>query len=151
MADIRFYHVTTQALDQAMFTILTKAAGMGKRCVVVCRDKTDMATFDEMLWTARADSFLPHGTAQDPHPDHQPVYLTLDSGDNPAAAEMLALKDIYPVPEKTDGYTMICDFIDGRSEESVQAGRERWKAYKTMGHTLTYWQQSDTGAWEQKA
>ena len=35
------------------------------------------ATLDAMLWTYRAETFLPHGTAAGGHPARQPIYLTL--------------------------------------------------------------------------
>mgnify|MGYP003348043354 CR=1 FL=1 len=31
------------------------------------------------------------------------------------------------------------------------AARDRWKKLKEAGHTLTYWQQNERGAWEKKA
>jgi len=40
--------------------------------------------------------------------------------------------------------------FDGRDDQAVVDSRERWKAYKAAGHTLTYWQQTATGGWEKK-
>ena len=37
------------------------------------------------------------------------------------------------------------------AQEAVEAGRNRWKEYKAAGHAITYWQQTETGGWEQKA
>lgn len=64
---------------------------------------------------------------------------------------MLALCNVHPVPENTDCFSLVCDFLDGQDDESIEAARERWKAYKDAGHTVTYWQQGPQGGWEQKA
>ena len=41
--------------------------------------------------------------------------------------------------------------LDGRSNEQVTQARQRWKSYKEEGYDITYWMQSDSGGWEQKA
>ena len=40
--------------------------------------------------------------------------------------------------------------FDGNDADAVEAARERWRRAKAAGHTLTYWQQTETG-WEKKA
>ena len=42
------------------------------------------------------------------------------------------------------------DMFNGNDPQSVERARERWRTYKAAGHTVTYWQQSDTGKWEKK-
>lgn len=150
MADIRFYHVTTQPLEQAVPALLAKAFAQGHKIVLMCSNAKDVARYDDVLWTARADGFLPHGTEKDGHAALQPLYLTTKP-ENPNNADMLALCNVHPVPENTDGFSLVCDFLDGQDNESIEAARERWKAYKDAGHTVTYWQQGPQGGWEQKA
>ena len=43
------------------------------------------------------------------------------------------------------------DLFDGNDEEAVSAARARWKRAKDAGHTLAYWQQSESGGWVKKA
>ena len=47
-----------------------------------------------------------------------------------------------------DTYTRVFDLFDGRDDTAVAAARDRWKAGKDAGHTLTYWRQTDRGGWE---
>jgi DNA polymerase-3 subunit chi len=44
----------------------------------------------------------------------------------------------------------VFDLFDGNDPVAVEAARERWRAAKAAGHTLTYWQQG-TRSWEKKA
>ena len=41
----------------------------------------------------------------------------------------------------------VVDVFDGNDEEAVLSARKRWKAYKDQGHTVTYWKQTESGAW----
>lgn len=150
MSDIRFYHLTVQPLEQALPAILSKALATGRRAIVRLPAQTDVRHFDDHLWTYTPESFLPHGAAKDDYASLQPVFLTHEA-ENPNAADMLVLCNIQTVPENIADFALCCDFINGQDEESVLAGRARWKLYKEAGHTLTYWQQTETGGWEQKS
>jgi DNA polymerase-3 subunit chi len=47
-------------------------------------------------------------------------------------------------------FDRVFDLFDGNSSETVAAARLRWKIAKEAGHTLTYWQQTDS-SWQKKA
>lgn len=148
--EVRFYHLLTQSLEQALPVILMKALSGGRKAVVRFGDATEVSHFNTHFWTYNPDSFLPHGAASDGYAPLQPVYLT-DRAENPNAADMLVLCNQQTVPENIADFTLCCDFLDGRDDRAVEDGRARWKQYKEAGYTLTYWQQTETGGWEQKA
>ena len=101
------------------------------------------------LWTFDEGSFLPHGSARDGEADRQPVWLThLD--ENPNAAAFLFLAD-RARSERVGDYKRCFELFDGRDDDAVTQSREQWKAYKAAGHTVAYWQQTDSGGWEKKA
>lgn len=149
MTEVRFYHLTTQSLEQALPAILNKALAGGRRAVVRFTDEDEAARYNDHLWTYTPDSFLPHGLSKDAEAAHQPVLLTATS-ENPNSADMLVLCDFKTVPENASEFSLCCDFLNGQNDESVTAGRTRWKSYKDAGFAVTYWQQTDTGGWEQK-
>lgn len=150
MTEIRFYHLLTQRLEQALPAILTKALAGGRKAVIRFADDKDVQLFDDHLWTYTPDSFLPHGQSGGTHDALQPVLLTTKA-ENPNGADMLVLCNQKTVPENIDDFSLCCDFLDGQDDEAVALGRERWKTYKEAGYALTYWQQTETGGWEQKA
>lgn len=150
MTDIRFYHLQTQTLDEALPAILTKAVATGKKIVVRFPNMAAAHHYDEHLWRYTPDSFLPHGAKGDGQEGQQPIYLT-DGIENPNGAQILVLCQIQTVPENIAEFSLCCDFVDGRDPMDVDAGRARWKVYKEAGHSLTYWQQTESGGWEQKA
>ena len=149
MTEVRFYHLRTKPLEQALPEILTKAVAQGRRVVVKTASRDLAARLNDQLWTWRPDSFLPHGMAGDVFPEDQPVWLT-DRDENPNGADILVLTGGAQAAS-LDGYTLCCDMLDGADEDAVTAARSRWKDYGAQGHSVTYWQQTDKGGWEQKA
>ncbi len=150
MTEIRFYHLITQSLEQALPSIVNKGLGAGHKSVVRFANDKEVAAFNEHFWTYNPESFLPHGSKSDAHAESQPVYLTA-ANENPNGANMLVLCNQTEMPANLADFTLCCDFLDGKDEEAVHAARARWKSYKDAGHAVTYWQQTDTGGWEQKA
>ena len=150
MSEIRFYHLLTQPLERALPAILNKVLSTGRKAVIRFADDKEAAHFNDHLWVYDPNSFLPHGTAKDGHRELQPVFLTAKS-ENPNNADVLVLCNQQTVPENIADFSLCCDFLNGQDDEAVQLARQRWKTYKEAGHDVTYWQQTETGGWEQKA
>lgn len=148
MTDIRFYHLQSQSLEQALPALLSKALEKFSRVVVKTPDDKEAERLCESLWIARPDSFLPHGTAKDGFAEEQPVWLT-PSEENPNGADVLILTGGAQT-EKSGDFKLCCEIFDGRDENAVKEARARWKTYKDAGHSVTYFQQNATGGWEQK-
>lgn len=150
MTEIRFYHLTTQPLERALPAILGKVLSTDRRALVLLPDAKQMKYFNDHLWTYTPESFLPHGLANAPHANLQPICLTTGN-DNPNGADVLVLCNPKDAPDHVGEFALCCDFLDGQDDEAVLAARTRWKQYKEAGHTVSYWQQTETGGWEQKA
>lgn len=148
MTEIRFYHLQNTPEEKALPQIALKAWQAGHRVVIRAADEGQMEKLNDALWTFRADIFLPHGSKEDGHASEQPVWLTIGD-DNPNAAKTLVVTT-GAVANDLGGYDLCCAMLDGNDQLQVAAARERWKAYKDAGHTVSYWQQGDKG-WEKKA
>ena len=84
MTDVLFYHLERARLEAVLPDLLEKTLAKGWKAVVRTGAEADVKALDDMLWTWRDDSFLPHG-AGDPNDAasaRQPVWLT-DGDDNP--------------------------------------------------------------------
>jgi DNA polymerase-3 subunit chi len=153
MTEIRFYHLQTKSLEQALPELLTKALAGGRRILVRCPDKSAAEALNEQLWTFRADAFLPHGTAKDGFADRQPVYLSDPDSDkeggNPNGADVLIFAGGGDDSDIAD-FTLCCDVFNGSDETALATARARWKNWSAAGHEVTYWQQTEKG-WEKKA
>ncbi len=153
MAEIAFYHLQKSSLDAVLPRLLLRTLDQGKRALVVAGSDERVENLTAMLWTFDPASWLPHGNAKDGRPEDQPVWLTADVtnnvADNANSANFLFLTDgaeADPAP-----FERCFDLFDGNDDAALAAARERWKKLREGGHTLTYWQQNERGAWEKKA
>lgn len=149
MAERLFYHLTRRHLEQVLPELLEKTLQRGWRAVVKGGTPERIEALNGALWTYGRASFLPHGLKADGFSDRQPIYLTTED-ERPNNAQVLFLVDGADT-EEAAAYERVCDLFDGNDEEAVSAARARWKRAKDAGHTLTYWQQSESGGWVKKA
>ena len=149
MTDVWFYHLERVPLDRVLPNLLERTIGRGWRAVVQAGSEERVNALDSLLWTYSEESFLPHGTKRDGNPAKQPVYLT-DGPENPNSADVRFLVD-GAEHEELSGYERAIFIFDGHDDAALAKARRQWKAVKEAGHDVTYWQQSETGRWEQKA
>ena len=149
MTEIGFYHLTRSPLEVALPRLLEKVLGAGLRAVVRAGSPERVEFLNAALWTYDPASFLSHGTAREGEAASQPIWLTAGE-DGPNAAQVLVLTDGVTAGDVAD-FERCLELFDGRDADAVEAARRRWLAYREAGHTLTYWQQTPRGGWEQKA
>jgi DNA polymerase-3 subunit chi len=149
MAEVFFYHLERQPLEQVLPILLERTLERGWRAVVQAGSDERVEALDALLWTYRDDSFMPHGTRRDGHMAWQAVYLT-SGEDNPNNASIRFLVD---GAEATDlnGYLRAVYLFDGHDEAAVAQARVQWKTAKDAGHTIAYWQQDPDGRWSRRA
>jgi DNA polymerase-3 subunit chi len=149
VTEVGFYHLQGSPLERALPKLLEKVLGAGLRAVLMAGSQDRVEAFNALLWVYDQRGFLPHGSRKDGNPEEQPIWVT-DTDENPNGAKVLVLTD-GATSEQVGSYDRCLDMFDGNDPEAVQAARERWKAYKAAGHTVTYWQQTERGGWEKKA
>ena len=148
-AEVFFYHLEQQTLDQVLPTLVERTVERGWRAVVQAGSAERLEAIDSLLWTYRDDSFLPHGTERDGPGDQHPVFLTTaESNPNGAAVRFLvdgaSLSDLR-------GYVRVVILFDGHDQAALESARAQWKAARAAGAPVTYWQQTPSGKWERKA
>ena len=145
--EVWFYHLERTSLDQALPDLLEKTLAKGWRAVVRSTTAERLARLDGWLWTYKDDSFLAHGTADEPEAARQPILLTT-ADDNLNRADALFLVD-GAEEHRFKGYRRCIDLFDGRDEAAVAAARARWKLARGLGLPVTYWKQGAKG-WEKQ-
>jgi DNA polymerase-3 subunit chi len=149
MTEVLFYHLERQPLERVLPTLVERTVARGWRAVVQAGSDERVEALDGLLWTYTDDSFLPHGTKKDGHIAEQPVFLTTEET-NPNGANVRFLVDGAELTELT-GYDRIVYLFDGHDPSAVARARAQWTAAKSAGHTISYWQQSPEGRWENRA
>ena len=149
MTEVRFYHLQKQSLDQALPLILEKVYQSKNNAVVRLSSEAEVQRMNDILWTYKPQSFLPHGAKKNGHAEFQPIWLT-DKAENPNAAKTLILTQGI-VEENLEDFDLCCEMLDGHNDQAIQDARQRWKDYKSKGFEITYWHQSESGKWDKKA
>lgn len=147
--EVWFYHLERSSLDQVLPDLLEKTLARGWRAIVRVRDAQLLNSLDERLWTQKPDSFLPHGRADGPDADRQPVLLTLDH-DNRNAAQALFIVDGAELGD-VSGLERCLVVFDGRDEAALARAREQWKLVRASSQAASYWRQNEEGAWSKAA
>lgn len=135
MARVDFY-VLEQADNQARLRLacrLAEKAWLQAQKVLLLAPGTDDArTLDEMLWTFRDRSFVPHEIFS---PDHAPRTSVLISDGSALPAEADVLINLCDgVPAGFERFARIVEPVDGDPARR-QAGRDRFRFYRERGVT----------------
>jgi DNA polymerase-3 subunit chi len=156
LTEVRFYHLQRARLEEVLPVILERCHQRGERVLVLAGSTERVEALAALLWTYRPDSFLPHGTLRDGEAARQPIYLSTPEADtpngteNPNGAAVLILSDGARHPRVGD-FKLVCELFDGHDEAAVAAARTQWKACKEAGHAVVYFQQADSGKWQETA
>jgi DNA polymerase-3 subunit chi len=150
VTEVLFYHLQRQPLEAVLPTLLEKSLERGWRAVVQVVSDERLTALDDLLWTYRDESFLPHGTDREAHAGDQPVLLTTGT-DNPNGASIRFLVEGAEIPPDAAAYQRMVILFDGTDPHALALAREQWRAVKAAGHDATYWQQDEAGRWTRKA
>lgn len=149
--EVRFYHLTRSALEQALPKLLELTLQRDKRAVVVAQEKARVEALTNHLWTYDDRGYLPHGSAVDGHGENQPVWLTTQT-ERPNGAGYLFFVDgrVPAAEERAESDEMWAVLFSGHDEVATENAREAWRLLKQAGLPLTYWTQQERG-WQKSA
>jgi DNA polymerase-3 subunit chi len=118
------------------------------RNIVMVGEKADLQKLNELLWSFSATDFLPHCFIDDEAAAETPIVLTDDFASSalnsiPHADVMIHLGMRMPadVPALVARFPRIVEVVTVNEAERL-AGRERYKAYRELGHELHNFDQS---------
>ena len=118
------------------------------RNIVMVGEKADLKKLNELLWAFSSADFLPHCFIEEEAAAETPIVLTDDFAssalnDIPHADVMIHLGMRMPadVPALVARFPRIVEVVTVNETERL-AGRERFKAYRELGHELHNFDQS---------
>jgi len=128
---------------------MEKVNEAGMRAVIKVPDEGLRGALDKALWAYDAASFMPHDQDGSKFAADQPIFLTCGD-ENPNDSTVQVIVNAVDGARASDFQRCLYMF-DGRDERIVGKAREDWKQFKALGIEMSYWQQRETGGWEQKA
>lgn len=120
------------------------------RHIVIVGEKADLKKLDDLLWSFSSTDFLPHCYIEDEVAAETPIVLT-DNFASPSLNAIphadvmihLGMRMPQDVPALVGRFPRIVEVVTVNEAERL-AGRERFKAYRELGHELHNFDQSKT-------
>ena len=134
MTKVGFYVV--QAADQAQrlhvaVRLADKAFQRGHRIFINAADEAQARTLDELLWTWRPASFLPHGL----HGQEQSEAIAIGWGQEPQDHNDLLINLQLGIPGFFSRFRRVAEVVT-QDPASLDALRRSWTFYKERGYQL---------------
>ena len=136
MTQVDFYILQdSQPNAQALLTcrLTEKAFKQGHQVYINTESRQQLKKLDDMLWTFRDGSFLPHGLYKANAGSDHPVLLGhAVEPDGPSDVLVNLSND---VPSFFSRFNRVAELVGG-DEAQREAARERYRFYKDRGYTL---------------
>jgi DNA polymerase-3 subunit chi len=134
MADITFYVLSSQSQQERLLfacKLIEKAYRSGCFCYVLTDSDGQSQQLDNLLWTFRAGSFIPHQLYTGELPVLEQTILI---GSLPAPAQWQ--KTVINLSSHAASAERVLEILDN-SETTKALGRKRYREYQQAGHILT--------------
>ena len=134
MTRVGFYVV--QAADQSQrlqvaARLADKAFQQGHRIFINAVDETQARSLDELLWSFRPASFLPHGLHGQEHADS----IAIGWGQEPENHNDLLINLQLNIPRFFSRFARVAEVVT-QDPASLEALRASWKFYQERGYQL---------------
>lgn len=136
MPEVSFYVLPSKSEAERYLFIckLVEKAYREQHCVYILTASEEQTRhLDDLLWTFRPGSFIPHQVYSGTQPTQENPVL-IGALKAPAGRKPTVINLAQNVLETPDDYERIIEVLDN-SETSKQAGRKRYRQYQQLGLT----------------
>ena len=134
MTLVGFYVVQTAEAGQRLQVaarLADKAFQRGHRIFINATDEAQARELDQLLWSFRPASFLPHGLIGEQHSDT----IAIGWGQEPNNHNDLLINLQLQIPPFFSRFQRVAEVVT-QEPASLAALRESWKFYKERGYQL---------------
>ena len=111
-----------------------KAWRLENTVYIHAKDRSDAERMDELLWTFRDGSFVPHGLAgRNDGTESSPIVIGCELQGVEARDLLINLCD--EIPPFAGGFPRVAELVTS-DENCRKASRKRYAAYRDQGHEL---------------
>lgn len=113
--------------------LVEKAFSQGHQVYINTESTTQLHQLDDLLWSYRDGSFLPHGVYEQTMTDKPPILLGYAT--EPRACNDILVNLSQEIPPYFSRFNRMAELVDA-DEARRAAARERFRYYKDRGYTL---------------
>lgn len=138
MTRIDFYIIeeaSTEATDSFICRLTEKAWSQNNTIYIHTMDEPDAVKFDELLWTFKEDSFVPHQLATTENNEKSVLIGHQNTAEIPATHHDVLINLNDKTPSFFSQFERVAEIITG-DENSRIKGRERYQFYRDRGYAL---------------
>jgi DNA polymerase-3 subunit chi len=138
MAEISFYILPSESTEERYefaCKLIEKVYRSGCFCYVFTENVEQSQKIDNLLWTFRASSFIPHQIYTGELPDIEKVIL-IGSLDVPELWQTTVINLSSHCPKEFEKIERILEILDN-SEATKEVGRNRYRHYQQSGVNIT--------------
>ncbi|ADJ27357.1 DNA polymerase III subunit chi [Nitrosococcus watsonii] len=136
MTKVDFYLLTShqpQASKRFACKLTEKAYRLGHQIYIQTENQAQAQEMDELLWTFRQGSFVPHALINSEEADESPVLIGYER--EPEGKLELLINLCAEVPAFFSRFQRVAEII-GQDENHRHAGRQRYRYYRDHGCLL---------------
>ena len=134
MSQVDFYVLPENAKrEHFACALIQKVWKQGNNIFINMRSETAATAFDDLLWTFKDISFLPHCLVAEGNAKNTPIVIGYDNQIPDHTAIMINLAD--QIPPELNKVERILEIVAGNEDERQQA-RKRYADYRDQGHDL---------------
>ncbi len=137
MTEVSFVEVISSRLEMRACEIAERIYSQGERLQILAVDQEQAARLDDLLWTFKPDSFVPHGRWQgeENDPPH-PVVITTRKQRIAGIGSLLMME--FCAVEMVGQFSKVIHMVAVDNRERLEASRSYWTQLKEAGFTLRH-------------
>ncbi len=139
MNRVDFYILPDQSLNNLQLfacKLAEKAWQQGNRILIQTNNADECRRIDDMLWTFKDGSFIPHAVAGAMKDEEQPIIINHGAGFGKNYQLLINLSST--TPEKNE-FERIAEIVN-QEPQRKQSGRDHYKIYRDFGLDLHHHQ-----------
>ena len=137
MTQIDFYILATAntgSCEQFACKLTEKAFRAGHRIYINSTSREQAQQLDNMLWTQRSGSFIPHRCS---HDDNDDVPVVIGCGNEPGTETDVLINLADDTPPFFSRFQRVAEIIN-QDPERKERGRQRFRFYQERGYPLVH-------------
>jgi DNA polymerase-3 subunit chi len=141
MKEIKFYSFSKKNFFSSLIRLLEKILEKNLKITIVAKDDTQRVTVNEQLWTSSQQSFIAHGSWEDPVElrEVHPIWISCDTQFfNNSKALVFLSNDLLPL-EKINDFDHVIYVFEEEEQTLVKNINYLEKEYEKMGCIIKKW------------
>jgi DNA polymerase-3 subunit chi len=137
MTEVLFIEVTTSRLQFRVCEIAEEIYGRGEKVQLLVPDPGQASRLDDLLWTFRPDSFIPHGLLESNGGNPGlPVVISTREHTVPGIRHLLMLE--FSSPDFLRSFAQAIHLVVVDHRERREASRKYWVQLRDAGFALRH-------------